>query len=389
MNRKLLEMLEKINAQKKTVQDLVDAGKLDEATEAKAELVKMQTAFDLVKDIEDAEPVQTGKKVKVAHKKDAISRFADAARRMFKNDGDDPAPADDPVDEGYAGNQEGVDKDGGYTVPEDISTRIERWREDHVSLASLVATENVKTMSGRRTYQKRASHTGFSKVAEGGKIGKVAGPEFEVVTYKIDKYAGALPVTDELLEDSDANIAGTLIEWLGEESVATRNNLILAKIAEKTVTAIAGIDDIKKAVNVTLGQKFAGLVSIVTNDDGLNYLDTLKDENGRYLLQPEVDPAKPMQMNLCVGARKIPVVVVPNEVFATDETNGIPFVVGSLKDYAKIFDRKRITIKASDIGTIGDLNAYEQDLTIFRAIERLDVEVLDTDAIVNGYLPVE
>ena len=124
----------------------------------------------------------------------------------------------------------------------------------------------------------------------------------------------------------------------------------------------------------------------MTNDDGLNYLDTLKDENQRYLLQPEVDPAKPMQMNLCVGARKIPVVVVPNEVLTSDETNGIPFIIGSLKDYAKIFDRKRITIKASDIGTIGDLNAYEQDLTIFRAIERLDVEVLDSDAIVNGYL---
>lgn len=385
MNKKLLQMLEKINTQKKTVQDLVDAGDLDKATEAKAELVEMQKAFDLLKDIEDSEPINTGKKVKVAPKKDAISRFADAARRMFKNDGDDPVPADDP-DDTYEGNQEGIDKDGGYTVPEDISTRIQKWREDHFSLATLAATENVKTMSGRRTYQKRASHTGFTKVAEGGKIGKVAGPEFEVVTYKIDKYAGALPVTDELLEDSDANIAGTLIEWLGEESVATRNNLILAKIAEKTVTAIAGIDDIKKAVNVTLGQKFAGLVSIVTNDDGLNYLDTLKDENQRYLLQPEVDPAKPMQMNLCVGARKIPVVVVPNEVLTSDETNGIPFIIGSLKDYAKIFDRKRITIKASDIGTIGDLNAYEQDLTIFRAIERLDVEVLDSDAIVNGYL---
>ena len=375
MNKKLLEMLNKINAQKKVVQDLVDEGKLEEATEAKKTLVDLQKAFDLVKDIEDAPVAPEKRPVADQIQKDAIAAFAAAARRGFKNEGE------------LDYSNEGDDEKGGYTVPEDISTRINKWREDHFSLATLAASENVTTASGRRTYQKRGSHTGFQKVAEGGKIGKMSGPEFEIITYKIDKYAGALPVTSELLEDSDANISNTLIEWLGEESVATRNALMLAKISTKAITPITGIDDVKKAVNVTLGQKFAGLVSVVTNDDGLNYLDTLKDENGRYLLQNAVDPTKP-EMTLTVGARKIPVVVVPNEIFKSDETNGIPFVIGSLKDFVKIFDRKKITIKASDVGVIGDLNAYEQDLTIFRAIERLDIETLDEDAIVRGYLKV-
>ena len=42
----------------------------------------------------------------------------------------------------------------------------------------------------------------------------------------------------------------------------------------------------------------------------------------------------------------------------------------------------------SNIAAIGDLNAFEQDLTIYRAIEREDVEIRDGQAFVNGYIAV-
>ena len=47
--KKLLEMLNRINEQKKKVKDLVDAGKLEEAKAEKEELVKMQETFDILK----------------------------------------------------------------------------------------------------------------------------------------------------------------------------------------------------------------------------------------------------------------------------------------------------------------------------------------------------
>ena len=65
--------------------------------------------------------------------------------------------------------------------------------------------------------------------------------------------------------------------------------MILEQIATKDVTAMKDLDDIKKALNITLGQAFKPTSAIVTNDDGLQWLDTLKDNEGRYLLQP--DPA--------------------------------------------------------------------------------------------------
>lgn len=382
MNKKLRELLAEINGLKNQVVNLTSEGKIEEAKEAKKDLQAKQEEFDLLKDVMDPNgdgSVETVAKP-VEAKKDAIHEFAQAARRGFRNM-----------------NNEGTAADGGYTVPEDIQTRINKFREANFGLQSLVSTESVSTMSGRRTYQTKAQHTGFSLVAEAGKIGAKTGPTFTPVNYTIKKYAGYLPVTNELLEDSDANISNVLIEWLGEEDVATRNSIILTKIAAKAQTDLTPgendgpIDKIKKAFNVTLGQAYAATAAIVTNDDGLNYLDTLRDQNGRYLLQPDINPDNPFSMTLAIGARKVPVVVIPNVVLAT-ASNKVPFIVGDLKEYVKIFDRKQLTISVSDVAAVGTgaaaINAFEEDLTIFRGIERLDAVVVDADAIVNGFITV-
>lgn len=298
-------------------------------------------------------------------KTDSIKAFADAVRSRFKD------------------LNEGTGADGGYTVPEDILTKVNEYKQERFSLATLIDRETVTTKSGRRTYKKRAQHKGFTQVAENGKITKVDAPQFEVMTYDIKKYGGYMPVTNELLEDSDANIANIVIGWLGEEEIATENAQILAKINTKAATPLSSLKDIKKAVNVTLAA-FAGTVKIVTNSDGLQYLDTLEDGNGRPLLSP--DPVKPMEMYLSVGARRIPVVVIPNAVLPSSEAGAIPFIIGDLFEFLKQFDRKQITLLQSNLAAVGELNAFEQDLTLFRALTRKDWQIKDDQAIVRGEL---
>lgn len=277
---------------------------------------------------------------------------------------------------------EGTGIDGGYTVPEDIQTRVNRYKEAHFGLGQLIDHETVTTNSGRRTYQKRAQHAGFVQVGEGGKIGKMAAPQFEILEYAIKKYAGYLPVTNELLEDSDANIANTIVEWLGEESVATENAAIIAKVNALSATALAGINDIKKALNVTLAL-FKDTAKIITNSDGLHYLDTLEDSNGRPLMSP--DPVKPMEAYLSVGTRRVPIVVVPNEILPTDGTK-IPVWMGDLHAFMKKFDRKQMTLTVSNTAAVEGFNAFEQDMTLFRAIEREDYQTKDATAMVRGEL---
>ena len=64
----------------------------------------------------------------------------------------------------------------------------------------------------------------------------------------------------------------------------------------------------------------------------------------------------------------------------------IPIIIGDLKEGIWYFDRAKTTIMTSNIASIGTLNAFEEDLTIYRAIEREDVKVRDEKAFVNGYL---
>ena len=282
---------------------------------------------------------------------------------------------------------EGSNVDGGYTVPEDVQTEIEHLRESKESLQDLVSVESVSTNSGRRNFRKRTQMTGFSEVGEGGKIGTKKTPQYSIMNYKIKKYAGIYPTTNELLEDSDANIYNEIINWIADESRVTRNNIILETINKKEKTLLNGLDDIKKVLNVTLGQAFKPTSRIVTNDDGLQYLDTLKDNDGNYLLQKS--PADPMKLVLCAGATTIPVKVFANDTIPTTEGK-IPMVIGDLKEGIKFFDRKKLNITTSNVAVVGTgestINAYEEDLNLFRAIEREDCQTRDEKAFVNGYI---
>ena len=374
MPKELRELLDQINAKKTEVKNFVAEEKIKEAKASKEELKSLQDKFDVLYDLYEEEKENNEEaiknKAKENNKENSIAEFANAARNGFRVNNKMTI---------------GSKPDGGYTVPEDILTSINTYRESKKSLKDLVTVEKVTTSKGSRTFKKRAQQTGFVKVGEGGKIGKGATPQFERLDYEIEKYAGYFPVTNELLADSDANITNTIIQWIGDESRVTANKLILNVIKTKTETKLEGLIGIKKALNVTLGSAFKATSKIITNDDGLQYLDTLKDGNGRYILQ--ADPITPMSMWLCAGATKVPVEVIPNSDMPSTG-NKAPFIIGDLKEGIVFWDRQLMSIKMSDIASIGDLNAFEEDLTLFRAIEREVVTKKDKQAFVNGYIDI-
>ncbi|MBO5123415.1 MAG: phage major capsid protein [Oscillospiraceae bacterium] len=368
MNKKMRDIQAQIVAKIKEAEACED---LTQKSALLDEVDELQKALDLEARMENAKkagvPAEGDEGVvktsKAAEEGDSVKAFADAARHGFKS------------------MNEGTLADGGYTVPEDIVTQIQHLREAKASLLNLVTVIPVKTNKGRRTFKARAQQTGFTKVGEGGKIGAKNTPQFTPVEYEIEKYAGYFPVTNELLADTDANITGELTTWIADESRVTANKLILEQVYAKDSVTFASLDDIKEAFNVTLGSAFKSTAKIITNDNGLQWLDTLKDADERYLLQP--NPAEPMKMQLCAGATVIPVEVIPNADMPNDDA-GIPFIVGDLKEGIIYWDRQQMNIKTSDVAAIGDLNAYEEDLTLFRAIEREDVTQRDAAAFVNG-----
>lgn len=412
MNKKMREIKTQIENLHEEATKLFEAKDMDGAENKLNEIENLEKEYKVAERLFKNQKNEVDDNVVMNNKKyDKIKNFVSNIKRISNS------------------MNEGTGTEGGYTVPEDVSTDIEHLREAKFSLEQLVSVETVNTMSGKRTYKKRSSQTGFTKVGEGGKIGTKATPQYDRISYNIEKYAGILPVTNELYEDSDADIYNELITWIADESRVTRNKLIVECVNKKAATEINGLDGIKKVLNVVLGQAFKETSSIITNDDGLQYLDTLKDNEGKYLLQ--ASPADPMKKVLTAGSTIIPVNVIPNsdlsstntytkstdtevkadKIYYTEsdgnytpvaEPTGnpstsnyyeataakIPFIIGDLKEGIKLFDRKKTNIMISNTAAAGDLNAFDEDLTLFRAIEREDVELRDTQAFVNGYISV-
>lgn len=301
----------------------------------------------------------------------AVKNFAAAARQGFKV-------------QNAAGDymSEGVDADGGYTVPEDIVTKIINLREAKESLLGEVTVTPVKTKTGRRTIKKRSQHTGFATVAEAAKMGKLATPQFTTLDYEIEKRRGYLPVTNELLDDSDNNIAAVVEEWLSDEARATANKEILAVIASKVAVDLTDLDGILTAW-VKLGSTFRATSKLITNDDGLLWLGTLKDANGRYLLTP--NPADTKELRLSVGPYTLPVKTYDNSTIPSNGTQ-IPMILGDLQEGVVYWDRKSFSVQVSTTAVVGDFNAFEQDMTIWAGSLRDDCTLRDDEAFVNGYI---
>ena len=97
------------------------------------------------------------------------------------------------------------------------------------------------------------------------------------------------------------------------------------------------------------------------------------------------NPAEPKQLQLCVGPYILPVKTYDNDTMPSTGTK-IPMILGDLMEGIAYWDRRQFTIKVSDVASVGELNAFEQDLTIWRGSLRDDCTSWDTEAWVNGYI---
>lgn len=307
----------------------------------------------------------------------AVKALASAARAGF--------PSVTKVPTAGEMMNETVPADGAYTVPEDIVTRVIQLRDSKESLLDLVSHTRVRTKSGRRTLQKRSQITPFYTVEEAAKIGKLATPQFTTLEYDIKKRGGYLAVTNELLADSDENIAAVVENWLADHDRVTGNKLIMDKIKTKDPVDMKNLDGVLGAW-VGLGSVFRPTSMLITNDDGLLWLATLKDNNGRYLLTP--NPADTKQLRLAVGPHVLPIRTFDNKTILTEEGK-IPMILGDLKEGIMFWDRMLLSILVSQTASAGDVNAFEQDLTLWRGLIRNDCTLWDDEAFTYGYVTAE
>lgn len=275
----------------------------------------------------------------------------------------------------------GAPADGGLIVPSDVQTAINEYKRTLPRLESLINIVPVSTASGSRVFEKIATMTPLANITDlTADLPDMGNPQFENVTYAIKDYAGYMPVPNDLLNDTDQNLIEYLKQWIARKSVVTRNSLIATLLGGLTPSTLADWKAIKKALNITLDPIFKASASIVTNQDGYQYLDTLVDGQSRPLLVPDV--TKPGS-SLLFGK---PIEVVSNTVLATTGTTTkyAPLYIGNLEEMITMFERQGHQVASTNVGG----TAFQKNRTEIRVIEREDIKTIDAAAAVAGQIDV-
>lgn len=380
--------LRQLMAEKQThIQNLLADNRIDEAEAATEELKAIRREFDIVQTMNDVVPAAAPfggvPQQEEAKDVDTTHVFAQLLRNRHDSLSDTELSfAKSMAVRNAANMNEGAGEAGGFIVPTDEQTKINELKRALNPLSALVRVENVNTMSGTRVLEKASDMTPFASVAELAAIGEIDGPKFTQVKYAIKKFAGILPISEELLADSDQNLLAYVNGWLAKKSVATENAQILAVLKTLTKAPLTNLDGIKELLNVTLDPTISLMSSVLTNQDGFNFLDKQKDTDGRYLLQP--NPLDSTQ-KLLFGK---PVTVVSNKVLSTDasvaSTKKAPVIIGSFTDAVVLFDRRATTLTGTSVG--GD--AWKRDSYDVKAVTRIDVQKFDDKAVVFGELTI-
>ena len=377
MNEKERELRQKMAAKNEEIRGLMNEGKLDDAEQATEELRRLkrelQVEITLGENSVDTVPPEARQHQNHDNDIDVNQIMARALR------GNQLSKEENEVLVRASTLNEGTGKDGGFIVPKDVQTAINELKRTLNPLDELVRVEKVATMSGERTYEKLSTMTAFPNVAELANIANLETPEFNRVEYKVQKYAGILPISSELLADTDQNLLNYLYRWLAKKDTITRNTEIAKLINTLTKKPITGIDGLKDILNVDLDPAIALTSIILTNQDGDNYVDKLKDTQGHYLLQP--NPLNPTEKMLSGKVVK----VVSNKVLPTDtsgSSKNAPVIIGDLTESITLFDREAITLLGTNIGG----NAFVTDGYNIRGTLRFDTKIVDNEAAVFGQL---
>ncbi|NMA92995.1 MAG: phage major capsid protein [Firmicutes bacterium] len=391
MSKELREMLQALEDKKAQVRALLGEDKVTEAENLMEEVRALQKKVNMQMELEAADDPQPDNGTPVNGRTDA--ELESEYRRVFMRGlRRQRIGADDRsiISEYNRSIQAAVMHEGGAAgiplgdssliVPQDIETRINELMRSLDDLSQYVRVETVNTLSGSRVLELDGAMTPFQVVAEYGQIQETDNPQFIPVQYQLVKRAGYLPLTSELLADSDQNILQYVTNWIARKHVVTKNTMITTLLGGLNPVPLADLDAVKNVLNVTLDPAISQSATILTNQDGYHWLDTQVDGNGRYLL---VDDITQPGRKLLFGK---PVAVISNRYLPSvvGPPAQAPIVIGNGQQLAVLFTRGKYELGATTEG--GD--AWRRDTTELRTITRDDLVLWDTNAAVYGQLAI-
>ncbi|MEH7103388.1 phage major capsid protein [Bacillus velezensis] len=400
MTKKERELRQKFTQKKQEASNLLEDGKPEEARSMLEEAKELQGQIELMTEGRSLELPEIGEErnfaaeIKSEPKKEAEDRNILTATKEYREawlkvltgrshdlETEERNMMERVLKENRALSA-GSDKDGGYTVPDDISKEILKSIQELNSVRNLIRVVPKTAPSGNYTVRKGVAGKLYN-TAEKEQIKELKNMEFDQIWYNVKKFAGIMPVSSELLNDSFVNFVQEIVDWLSESAVVTENDEIFyGDGGEKNVEGIISSGKFKsikapslitikflRKVKNQIKRGYRRNAVWVMNTEAFETLANIEDKNGRGILAE--DPRN--EDNFLLFGRPVEIY---DEVLTDDKTQKTHILFGDFKRGYFMFDRQKFEIKSTDVG--GD--AFLTDQTYFRGIERFDGKVVDPEA---------
>lgn len=266
-----------------------------------------------------------------------------------------------PMNEAVNPTQDGLKKDKTEKVTsKEIVTTPIREVKTVLDLKQFVTIHKASKGEGSYPILKQATSK-MASVEELEKNPALAKPEFTDVTWKVKTYRGAIPLSQEAIDDADVDLLAIVAEAANQIKVNTTNDAIGTVLKTFEAKNATDLDAIKAILNVDLDPAYN--VSFVVSQSFYQKLDTLKDKNGRYLLQDSIVSASG---KVFLGH---PVFVVADTVLG--EAGEAKAFVGDVQRAVLFADRVDLGLRWTDNEIYGQY---------LQAVVRFDVKKADAKA---------
>lgn len=367
---KINEYLNEIKKTKANIINLLNDNDIEKANIEKEKIENIQKKIDVLLEIENMSKEEVKEKVKEKIKESVAEKSVSETENFINFIKNKALGVNLPINAGSVK----VSEEGGFIVPEEASKKIMEFRKNRTNIENEISVMKVNSLKGSVPTIGDGEDEPFGIVDENNAYDDSKNPKFKSITYAIEKFGGITKYSIELFKGSNEAIQNIVTKWLSNRAVATINSQVFKVLDTdnaSNIKSIANAEDITNILDVELETSTIENSIIVTNQDGLNFLKSLKDANGVRILQKDVT------QKFAFLFEGLPIKIFSNKILKTT-TNKVPFYIGDFKEGVILFDYNQTVLEFSKEA------GFTSDQILAKARMLLDVKIANKNAIIKA-----
>lgn len=363
------ELLNKLEEVKNEIKKLQDEKEVDEAHAKISELENLKKEIEVAKAVENVEMEDIENEIK--NRKDDVKmenkQQASFIRAMIKNiGGKSLTEAEKEVIQNAISGES-------YILPQDLSTKIREKVRDMKSFRNILPTISTSALTGAFPVEAYDSLAELVDFTDGNEDMNDSTSEikFRQVKFALKEKAALIKLSNTLLAMTDNDLIDYVATIFAKKAVKTYNKMAIETLKTgKVAKALTTLKGLIKSLRVDIDPIFMGGAStIVTNQDGYDFLAQLEGTDGVAFLQPDLSKPAVLTVN---GS---PVIMFSNNDLPTVATKA-PIFYGALGEGVRFVDAGKYNFAVSSEA------GFTTNTTIARVIDYVDcIQVDSSDAV--------